>query len=86
MPNNRPTQYHIRVGAEPSPAWITWFEGSHLAHEANGETTLTVELPDQAALHGLLARLRDLGIPLVSVMAVTPDTESRPATSQEPSL
>ena len=86
MPNNRPTQYHIRVGAEPSPAWITWFEGSHFAPEANGETTLTVELPDQAALHGLLARLRDLGIPLLSVTAVAPDGASQPATSQERSL
>ena len=70
MPTTGPTTYRITVSAEPSPAWASWFEGSHLAREPNGETTLMVDVPDQAALHGILARLRDLGLPLVAIHPV----------------
>jgi hypothetical protein len=50
-----------------NPSWIAWFEGLSLRHEENGQTVLTGPLADQAALHGLLMRIRDLGIPLISV-------------------
>ncbi len=61
------TRYRIRLGASPSPSWAIWFEGATLAVEPDGDTTLEILVADQAALHGLLARVRDLGLPLVSL-------------------
>ncbi len=71
--------YRVRVTGHPSPSWATWFEGARLAPEPNGDTTLTIGPTDQAALHGLLARVRDLGLPLVSVLADPPDADQEPA-------
>jgi hypothetical protein len=61
------TVYEIRIEGHLSQSWVAWFEGLSLRHEENGQTVLTGPLADQAALHGLLMRIRDLGIPLVSV-------------------
>ena len=72
---DHPSVYRVRVTGHPSPSWATWFEGASLAPEPNGDTTLTIGPSDQAALHGLLARIRDLGLPLVSVLADPPDTD-----------
>lgn len=60
-------RYEIRLAGRLDPRWAEWFDGLTLSHEAAGETALRGVLPDQAALHGLLQRVRDLGLPLVSV-------------------
>ena len=59
--------YEIRVRGHLTASWSDWFEGLHISNETNGDAVLTVPLADQAALHGLLARVRDLGLSLVSV-------------------
>ena len=69
---DRPVDYAIRVQGRLQPRWATWFTGlSVIAHD-DGTTTLHGPLPDQAALHGVLAGLRDLGIPLISVNSPAP--------------
>jgi hypothetical protein len=61
------TFYRIRVQGHLRPEWSDWFDGMTITWEANGETALTGPVADQAALHGLLVRVRDLGLVLVSV-------------------
>ena len=63
----RPTIYQIRVKGHLGPHWTDWFDGLVITLEDNGETLLSGVVVDQAALHGLLRRIRDLGMPLVSV-------------------
>ena len=79
QPVDHPSVYRVRVVGHPSPTWSTWFEGARLAPEPNGDTTLTIGPTDQAALHGLLARIRDMGLPLVSVLADPSDGDQEPA-------
>jgi uncharacterized pyridoxamine 5'-phosphate oxidase family protein len=62
--------YEIRIEGHIDSSWSSWFEGLSLRHEENGETVLRGYLADQAALHGVLMRIRDLGLPLVSVRRV----------------
>ena len=62
-----PTIYEIRVAGHLSPQWADWFEGLTITLEDNGDTLMTGTVIDQAALHGLLKKVRDLGLPLVSV-------------------
>ena len=62
-----PTCYEIRIEGHLSASWASWFEGLQLRHEENGETVLFGTLVDQTALHGVLMRIRDLGLPLVAV-------------------
>jgi hypothetical protein len=57
----------VRVKGRIDEHWSDWFEGLTITYTDQGETLLTGEVVDQAALYGLLARLRDLGLPLVSV-------------------
>ncbi len=57
----------IRVKGQLDEHWSDWFEGLTITHTDQNETVLTGPVVDQAALHGLLAKLRDLGLPLVSV-------------------
>ena len=59
--------YQIRVRGHLRPEWSEWFGDMTITHEANGDTTLYGPVMDQAALHGLLARVRDLGLTLVSL-------------------
>lgn len=62
--------YEIRVKGHLDLSWSDWFDTLTLTHEANGDTVLAGDLPDQAALHGILRKVRDLGITLVSVNPV----------------
>jgi hypothetical protein len=62
--------YQIRIQGHLGSEWTDWFEGLTLTLEDNGETLLTGSVVDQAALHGLLRKVRDLGMPLLSVVAV----------------
>ena len=62
--------YEIRVWGHLGPLWATRLEVSNLCREADGTTVLRIEQLDQAALHGLLHKIRDLGLPLISVLPV----------------
>ena len=64
------TVYQIRVKGHLGSQWQDWFGGLSVTLEDNGETLLTGPVVDQAALHGLLKKVRDLGMPLVSVVSV----------------
>ena len=67
---SQPTVYQIRVKGHLGSQWKDWFGGLTVTLEDNGETLLTGPVADQAALHGLLRKMRDLGMPLVSVVSV----------------
>jgi hypothetical protein len=62
--------YQIRVRGHLSEKRAEWFDGLSIENQPNGEALLTGPVPDQAALHGLLIRIRDLGLPLLSVLCV----------------
>ena len=64
--------YQIRVKGHLGPRWTAWFGGVTIALEDNGDTLLTGPVVDQAALHGLLRKVRDLGMPLISTVRVRP--------------
>src|SRR5438270_2733833 len=65
--------YQIRIKGHLGREWTDWFGGLTLTLEDNGETLLTGPVLDQAALYGLLRKVRDVGMPLVSVVRVKPD-------------
>lgn len=67
------TRYRIRVGGHLAPDWSVWFDGLAITNEANGEATLSGPVVDQAALHGLLAKIGDLGLTLIAVHPVQPE-------------
>jgi len=68
----QPMVYQIRIKGHLSDRWVNWFEGRTITLEDNGNTLLTGQMTDQAALHGLLKKVRDLGMPLISVNASVP--------------
>jgi hypothetical protein len=67
-----PAVYQIRIKGHLGPQWTDWFEGLTITLEDNGETLLTGTVVDQSALHGLLRKVRDLGMPLFSVKRIEP--------------
>ena len=67
----QPAAYQIRIKGHLGRQWTDWFGGLAITLEDNGDTLLTGSLPDQAALHGLLRKVRDLGMPLVSVTPIS---------------
>ena len=64
--------YQIRIKGHLGPQWTDWFGGLTIAVEEDGDTLLTGPVVDQAALYGLLKKVRDLGMPLVSVNCIEP--------------
>jgi hypothetical protein len=69
---DQPMVYQIRINGHLGRQWTDWFEGLSISLEDNGETLLSGTVVDQSALHGLLKKVRDLGMPLISVTRVTP--------------
>jgi hypothetical protein len=70
---DQPARYEIRIKGHLDDRWVAWFEGLVIIREDNGDTLLTGPVTDQAALHGLLRKVRDLGTPLLSVTRAPPD-------------
>lgn len=69
---DQPLVYQIRLQGHLRPEWAAWFGGLTVTLEAEGATLLTGPVADQAALHGLLKKVRDLGLPLLLVKRVEP--------------
>ena len=70
---DQPMVYQIRIKGHLGCQWADWFEGLTIILEDSGETLLTGPLVDQAALYGVLRKVRDVGMPLLSVVCVSPD-------------
>jgi hypothetical protein len=70
--------YEIRIKGHLDDRWAEWFEGLTITLEEDGDTLITGPVVDQAALHGLLKKVRDLGMPLVSVSPVEPGSSDMP--------
>ncbi|NCF67995.1 MAG: hypothetical protein GWP61_18670 [Chloroflexi bacterium] len=77
-----PIVYQIRIKGHLGSQWTEWFEGLSIALEENGDMLLTGAVVDQAALHGLLRKVRDLGMPLLSVIAVQPGRTAAPVVEE----
>jgi hypothetical protein len=77
-----PGLYEIRLKGHLGSQWTDWFEGLTITLEDNGDTLLTGPVIDQAALHGLLKKIRDLGMPLVSISPVEPGPSTTLRTGQ----
>jgi hypothetical protein len=73
---NLSTAYQIRVRGHLRSQWTDWFEGLAIVLDEDGDTLLTGAAIDQAALYGLLKKVRDLGLPLISVIPVIPEETS----------
>ncbi len=76
--NQNKTQefYQIRVKGRLDQSWSSWFDNMTLTFE-KGETSITGAVADQAALHGLLAKVRDLGLTLIDVRRIEPESDER---------
>lgn len=72
-----PPVYQIRIQGHLDEQWTEWFGGMSVTLEADGQTLLAGPVVDQAALHSLLRRIRDLGMPLISVIRVVPGRVDR---------
>jgi hypothetical protein len=72
-------RYEIRVAGRLTPRWSAWFDGLAITSCADGTTAISGEVPDQAALHGLLLKLRDVGLPLVSLTLLPAGPTTAPA-------
>ena len=73
---DRPGLYRIEVKGRLDARWSSRFDGMELKHESDGTTTIEGQIVDQAALHGLIQRVRDLGLTLVSLNRVTPTNQT----------
>jgi hypothetical protein len=73
----RAVRYEIRVEGMLDEHWSAWFDGMQITSEHQGETVIAGPVTDQAALHGLLAKVRDLGLPLISLHRVGSESLER---------
>ena len=71
-------RYEIRLKGHLDSRWAAWFDGLSLSYESEGVTVIRGRVPDQAALHGLLQKVRDTGLPLVSVTHIDSDKPGAP--------
>jgi hypothetical protein len=71
-PDEPPIHYEIRVAGVLDGRWSAWFDGLEVTGDESGATTISGPVVDQAALHGLLAKVRDLGLELLSVRPIDP--------------
>jgi hypothetical protein len=71
-------QYEIHLKGHLNSRWAAWFDGLSLTNESDGTTIIHGLVADQAALHGLLRKVRDVGLPLISVTRVEPDQSDVP--------
>ena len=72
-PHHDPGRYEIRLKGHLDSRWAAWFDGLSLTNESDGTTKIHGPVADQAALYGLLQKVRDIGLPLVSVTQIQPD-------------
>lgn len=77
-------QYDITVAGHLGARWSAWFDGLAITSADDGTTVLRGDLPDQAALHGLLQKVRDLGIPLISVAPTSPEESTTDGATPRP--
>jgi hypothetical protein len=70
--------YEVRLEGRLDARWAAWFDGLRLSHERGGVTLIQGPIVDQAALHGVLRKVRDLGLPLLSVTRVDPQPQQPP--------
>ena len=68
-----PRAYEIRLKGHLDARWTAWFDGLRLTQESDGTTVIRGSVIDQAALHGLLTKVRDLGLPLIAVTPIDPE-------------
>lgn len=78
-----PEYYEIKIKAHLDQSWLKWFEGLQLTYPEGDVTMLSGSLPDQSALHGLLERIRDLNLTLISVTCGGPSTQDTDNESKE---
>lgn len=74
--HQEPRSYQIRLQGQLGPQWAAWFDGLTITHTANGDTLLTGPVADQAALYGLLRKVRDLGLPLLACICIEMDSSA----------
>jgi hypothetical protein len=82
--SGRDSWYRIRIQGHLDRRWTSWFDGLSLTHDADGTTLLEGPVADQAALHGLLTKVRDMGLPLVSVAREGAASEGAPTSYPQP--
>jgi len=80
--SNQPMVYQIRIKGHLGQQWMGWFEGLTITLEEDGNTLLNGPVIDQSALHGILKKIRDLGMPLLSVNSV--ETKTKDASEVKP--
>jgi len=76
-------KYKIRIKGHMDTKWADWFDGLQITHEEDGTTTLYGPIPDQAALHSILRKIRDLNLQLISVKQVDLDAQDETLANSE---
>ena len=79
--DDTPVEYEVRVKGHLDSRWAAWFEGLSLTNEHDGTTVIRIRNVDQAALHGLLQKLRDLALPLLAITRTETKQPSQPASN-----